>query len=124
MASGMSGKGCVRRRGWAWLRDETEEVILWIRWGAGSGAGWRDSRDSVAGGTLAAWLSLEGTKSSYLSQDCLKELEARYGKLESVISDPETRSIVAAFSFGLSCGSASTYTIIRGCLILYMNFVN
>ena len=65
--------------------------------------------DSVAGGTLAAWLCLADSEknTSFLSQKCLKELQDAFRIGESTISDPETRAIVTAFSFGLACGSAS-----------------
>jgi fructose-1-phosphate kinase PfkB-like protein len=66
--------------------------------------------DSVAGGTLAAWLCLtDRENASFLSAECLKELEDTFKKGESLIPDPDTRALVTAFSFGLACGSASKF---------------
>jgi fructose-1-phosphate kinase PfkB-like protein len=68
--------------------------------------------DSVAGGTLAAWLCLTDQESgSFLSAECLKELENTFKNGESLIPDRDTRALVTAFSFGLACGSASKFCV-------------
>ena len=65
--------------------------------------------DAVAGGTLAAWLSLtcKEDNDTALSDTCNKVLQDRFKENNVDISDPNVKTIVDAFAFGLACGSAS-----------------
>jgi fructose-1-phosphate kinase PfkB-like protein len=63
--------------------------------------------DSVAAGTLAAWLNLRSEDASPLDGACRSAL-AKWRDDISIEGDDESlRDILAAFAFGLSCGSAS-----------------
>jgi fructose-1-phosphate kinase PfkB-like protein len=66
--------------------------------------------DAVAAGTLAAWVSLTAPESSYVEvipKECFNLLTEGAKQLESVTQSPDVGQAIAAFSFGLVCGSAS-----------------
>lgn len=65
--------------------------------------------DSVAAGTLAAWLSLrsEDSTRSPLENNCRKALSKWRDDIDLDVDDDSLRDVLAAFAFGLSCGSAS-----------------
>lgn len=63
--------------------------------------------DSVAAGTLAAWLNLMREDASPLEEQCRSALAKWRDNINIEDDDDSLRDILAAFAFGLSCGSAS-----------------
>jgi fructose-1-phosphate kinase PfkB-like protein len=61
--------------------------------------------DSVAAGTLAAWLHLRDASKSPLDEASRKALAKFRDDIEAI--DNASSDILAAFAFGVSCGSAS-----------------
>ena len=61
--------------------------------------------DSVAAGTLAAWLHLRDAQRSPLADDCREALAKFRNDIEGI--DDCSSDMLAAFAFGVSCGSAS-----------------
>ncbi|KAL3913959.1 MAG: hypothetical protein SGARI_000382 [Bacillariaceae sp.] len=67
--------------------------------------------DAVAAGTWAAWVSLTASEAyggeEVVPKDCLDLLLDGVKRLDSISSSKDVAQAVAAFSFGLVCGSAS-----------------
>mmetsp|Transcript_33873 Transcript_33873/g.74314 ORF Transcript_33873/g.74314 Transcript_33873/m.74314 type:complete len:435 (-) Transcript_33873:1265-2569(-) len=63
--------------------------------------------DSVAAGTLAAWLNLRSEDASPLDGACRSALAKWRDDISIEGGDESLRDILTAFAFGLSCGSAS-----------------
>ncbi len=63
--------------------------------------------DSVAAGTLAAWLHVRDASKSPLAGDCREALAKFRDSIDIENIDDASSDILAAFAFGVSCGSAS-----------------
>jgi fructose-1-phosphate kinase PfkB-like protein len=63
--------------------------------------------DSVAAGTLAAWLHVRDASKSPLADDCREALAKFRDSIDIENIDDASSDILAAFAFGVSCGSAS-----------------